>query len=70
MKFTVTIERTKTGWAAYSTTPSTVGGLGLTKEAAIEDWKEAMAHWLRYMKDEGLPVEPTEPEVIVIEVAA
>ena len=70
-KFTVYLEQGEDGgWAAHCNEPAVVGGLGDTREAAIQDWKEAMAFWLAYKKDKGEEVTMPDTESIQVEVAA
>jgi predicted RNase H-like HicB family nuclease len=70
-KFTVVLEQGEDrGWGAYSLSPSVVAGLGDTKEEAIEDWKEAMRHWLAYMKETNQEVTVPVTELVSVEVTA
>ena len=69
--FTVYLEQGEDGgWSAHCTEPTVVGGLGSTREAAVEEWKEAMGFWLAYKKEKGEEVVLPDTELVQVEVAA
>jgi predicted RNase H-like HicB family nuclease len=69
-RFAVAVEQAEDGgWSAYSdVSGSIIGGLGDTREAAIEDWKVAMTAWLKYMADNGYEVVIPDVELVSVEV--
>jgi predicted RNase H-like HicB family nuclease len=70
-KFAVIVEQAADGgWGAYSDVcGSIIGGLGESRELAIEDWKEAMGGWLEYRREKGEAVVIPDVELVTVEVA-
>ena len=70
-KFTAVLEAADDGsWSAYMLGESLVVGTGKSRDAALEDLREATRFWLEYMRESGQPVSSNSTEVVTFEVAA
>ena len=70
MKYLIVVEKTETGFSAYS--PDILGcvATGATKEETEANMKEAIAFHVEGLKEEGFPVPQPSAKSAYIEVAA
>ena len=70
MKYLIVVEKTETGFSAYS--PDLLGcvATGATEEETEANMKEAIAFHVEGLKEEGFPVPQPSAKSTYIEVAA
>lgn len=70
MKYLIVVEKTETGFSAYS--PDLLGCVttGATEEETEANMKEAIAFHVKGLKEEGLPVPQPSTKSAYIEVVA
>ena len=70
MKYLIVVEKTETGFSAYS--PDLLGCVttGATEEETEANMKEAIAFHVEDLKEEGLPVPQPSTKSAYVEVAA
>ena len=70
MKYLIVVEKTETGFSAYS--PDLLGCVttGATEEETEANMKEAIAFHVESLKEEGLPVPQPSTKSAYVEVAA
>ena len=71
MKYTVLLRKgNESGYVV--TAPSLPGCVsqGRTKRAALKNIKEAMSLYVEVLREDGLPVPESTPELVLVEVAA
>lgn len=70
MKYLIVVEKTETGFSAYS--PDLLGcvATGATEEETEANMKEAIAFHVEGLKEEGFPVPQPSAKSAYIEVAA
>lgn len=70
MKYLIVVEKTETGFSAYS--PDLLGCVttGATEEETEANMKEAIAFHVEGLKEEGLPVPQPSTKSAYVEVAA
>jgi predicted RNase H-like HicB family nuclease len=69
-KYLIVLEKTGTGYSAYS--PDLLGcvSTGTTPQETVENMQEAIEFHIEGMKLEGIPVPPPQTQSAYIEVAA
>ncbi len=70
MKYLVIIEKTGTGYSAYSPDLDGCVTTGATREEVERNMREAIAFHLKGMQEEGYPVPEPRSESTYVEVAA
>ena len=70
MKYLIVVEKTETGFSAYSPDISGCVATGATEEETEANMKEAIAFHVEGLKQEGFPIPQPSTKSTYIEVAA
>lgn len=70
MQYTIVIERTPNNYAAYA--PDLPGGvaMGATRDATVQEMRQAIRFHIENLREHGEPVPPPPCTAAVVEVAA
>lgn len=70
MKYLIVLEKTDTGFSAYSPDLPGCVTTGESEEAAVSNMREAIAFHIEGLKEDGLPVPAPSSRSSYVEVAA